>query len=86
MNSSAAEFRRALIQAFGDAVRDDDAGLLLEAEGVVLHFALCHEEVQRLGALSIASLRVTVSVRQGAADAASSLLARVDRATQRGGG
>lgn len=86
MNSSTAEFRRALIQAFGDAVCDDPAGIVLAADGAVLHFALADEAAKRLGALSIASLRVTISVREGDATAATQLLNRVDRATLRGGG
>lgn len=86
MNSTPAEFRRALLQAFGAAVSEADDGLLLSLDGVRLHFALQAEPPRKIGALQIASLRVEISVQEGAAAAAASLLARVDRATQRGGG
>lgn len=86
MNSSAAEFRRALIQAFGDAVGEEGSGLLLSADGAQLHFALHSENSRQIGALQLAMLRVEISVRHGDEAAAKKLLARVDRATLRGGG
>ena len=86
MNSTAAEFRRALVQAFGDAVGEDGSGLLLSADGVQLHFALHSEKSRQIGALQLAMLRVEISVRHGDEATAKNLLARVDRATQRGGG
>lgn len=86
MNATPEEFRRALVQAFGAAVSDSPDGLLLDMEGVQLHFALTREAAHRIGALQLAMLRVEVSVRQGAGEAATELLARVDRATLRGGG
>lgn len=86
MNSSAAEFRRALVQAFGDAVSEDQSGLLLSGDGVQLHFALSSEKPRQIGALQIATLHVEISVRHGDEAAAKNLLARVDRATLRGGG
>lgn len=86
MNSTPAEFRRALVQAFGDAVRDDTTGLLLITETATLHFALSQEKPRQLGLLTIALLRVEISVRAGDEAAARSLQERVDRATQRGGG
>jgi hypothetical protein len=86
MNSTPAEFRRALLQAFGPAVSNEGDGLLLSLDGVRLHFALQAEAPRKIGALKIASLRVEISVQEGAAAAAESLLAQVDRATQRGGG
>jgi hypothetical protein len=86
MNSTPAEFRRALIQAFGPAVSDAAAGLLLDLDGVQLHFALERQDSQRLGALQIEYLRVKISICAGEDAAAEKLLAKVDRATQRGGG
>jgi hypothetical protein len=86
MNSTAAEFRRALVQAFGDAVSDEGGGLLLSADGVQLHFALHGEKSRTIGALQLAMLRVEISVRHGDAALADKLLTRVDRATLRGGG
>jgi len=86
MNSSIEEFRRALVQAFGAAVSDTAAGLLLTDEGVQLHFALVPEGLHRIGALQLAMLRVEISVLSGDEPAAEKLIARVDRATQRGGG
>jgi len=86
MTSTPAEFRRALVLAFGEAVSEDASGLLLSADGVQLHFALHGENFRRIGALQLAMLRVEISVRQGDGVAAEKLLARVDRATQRGGG
>ena len=86
MNSTPAEFRRAMFQAFGDAVSEDASGVLLSVDGVQLHFALHSEMPRNIGALQIAMLRVEISVRQGEETAAENLLARVDRATQRGGG
>lgn len=86
MNSTPAEFRRALVQAFGAAVSDRADGLLLEVDGVQLHFALRAENPRQIGALQLASLRVDISALAGDETRAGQLLARVDRATQRGGG
>lgn len=86
MNSTPEEFRRALSQAFGDAVSEDASGLLLVEGKVQLHFALQREKARQIGALQLASLRLEISVREGDEVAAAALLARVDRATQRGGG
>lgn len=86
MSSTPAEFRRAMVQALGAAVSDDADGLLVCEGGVRLHFALSSVEAARIGALQLNTLRVEISVLQGAAGAASGLLARIDRATQRGGG
>lgn len=86
MSSTPAEFRRALIQAFGAAVSDDGDGLLLAVDEVRLHFALRQLSERQLGALQLARLQVDIAVRSGMPDAAAQLLARVDRATQRGGG
>lgn len=86
MTSTPAEFRRALLQAFGSAVREESGGLLLALDEVCLHFALHSEKIRQIGALQLDSLRVEISVRKGDAAAAKTLLARVDRATQRGGG
>jgi ribosomal protein S3 len=85
-NCTPAEFRRAMRHAFGDAVSDDAKGLLVDADGATLHFALSSEEARRIGALELSVLRVEITVRQGDEKAASELLARIDRATQRGGG
>ena len=86
MNTSPAEFRRALVQAFGPAVSETSGGLLLGGDGVRLHFALQREEAQHVGALQLEMLRVEISVLEGAGMPATELLARVDRATLRGGG
>jgi hypothetical protein len=86
MNSTPAEFHRALVQAFGDAVQEDDTGLLLATDTATLHFALSQEVPRQLGLLTIALLRVEISVRAGNETSARNLQERVDRATQRGGG
>ena len=86
MNSSPAEFIRALRLAFGAAVCEDATGVLLNVEDVTIHFALASETAHQIGALQIDSLRGEISVREGEESAAKSLLARVDRATLRGGG
>jgi len=86
MSSTPGEFRRALFTAFGDAVSEDGDGLLVAENDVRLHFALSSENPQRVGALQLCSLRVEITVRRGDEAAASALLDRVDRATQRGGG
>lgn len=86
MNATPEEFRRALVQAFGAAVSESGGGLLLTVEKAQLHFALKRENSHRIGALQLAMLRVEIDVRSGDEEAAEKLLARVDRATQRGGG
>ena len=86
MSSTPGEFHRALSKAFGDAVTEDATGLLVADGGVSLHFALTSETPQRVGTLQLCTLRTEVTVRQGDQGAASELLARIDRATQRGGG
>ena len=86
MNSTPGEFRRAMVQAFGDAVSATAEGVLLSVEDVRLHFALASQAPTKIGALQIAHLQVEISVQEGDAVAAQELLARVDRATQRGGG
>jgi hypothetical protein len=86
MSSTPGEFRRALSKAFGDAVTEDATGLLVADGEVSLHFALISETPQCVGALRLCALRTEITVRQGDHEAASELLARIDRATQRGGG
>jgi len=86
MSSTPEEFRRALSQAFGAAVTGDANGLLLAEGGVSLHFSLQTEKTRQIGALQLACLRVEISIQAGDAVAAKNLLARVDRATLRGGG
>ncbi len=86
MSSTPSEFRRSLVNAFGAAVTADDDGLLVEDENASLYFALSHQKPQRIGALQLCALRVEITVRRGDQAAASGLLARIDRATQRGGG
>jgi hypothetical protein len=86
MNSTPAEFRRALTQAFGAAVAEVADGLLLTADDSQLHFALTNEPSRQIGALRLDALRVEISVRAGPESAAKKLLVRVDQATQRGGG
>ena len=75
-----------MVQAFVEAVSEDASGVFLSVDGVQLHFALHSERPRNIGALQIAMLRVEIKVRHGDAAAAENLLARVDRATQRGGG
>lgn len=86
MNSTPAEFERSLRLAFASAVETATDGLLLDVDGVRLHFALRRENPGQIGALQLAALRVEISVLAGDARAAARLLARVDRATLRGGG
>ncbi len=86
MSSTPGEFRRALSKAFGDAVTEDATGLLVADGGVSLYFALTCETPQRVGALQLCTLRTEITVRHGDHEAANELLARIDRATQRGGG
>jgi hypothetical protein len=85
MTGSAAEFRRALRQAFGDAATDTEGGIRLTADGARLHFSIGEETPLCLGALRLERLRIEVRI-EGDEAAACCLLARADRATQRGGG
>lgn len=86
MNGTPAEFERALRLAFAGGLTADASGLLLTVDSVQLHFALQREKERCLGALQLPLLRVEISVRGGGREAAEKLLARVDRATLRGGG
>jgi hypothetical protein len=86
MNSTPAEFRRALFHAFGNAVSEDESGLLLTTERATLHFAMTSQMPYQVGALKISLLQVEISVRAGDERAANTLQEQVDRATQRGGG
>lgn len=86
MSSTPEEFCRALRQAFASAVSDDGDGVVLAIADVRLHFALKSLPARRIGALQLARLQVDISVQAGSLAAAEALLARVDRATQRGGG
>lgn len=86
MNCTPAEFRRALRQAFGEAAVEDETGVLLSDGEVQLHFALRDGAPRKIAALQLAVLDVEIAVRRGEAAAVEELLARVDRATLRGGG
>lgn len=86
MSCTPDEFRRSLVQAFGDAVLNTTDGLLLVGDEACLHFALSEQRPLRIAALQLSTLRVEISVRAGDEAAARRLLARVDRATLRGGG
>ncbi len=86
MNSTPAEFRRALQQAFGTAVSGDDAVLRVRTPDAVLCFQMTVLPGQNLGLLHIAALRLEIVVECGEAEAVDRLLAQVDRATLRGGG
>ncbi len=86
MSSTPAEFRRALVQAFGAAVSGADDEVLLAVGGVCLHFGLRPLPPRQIGALQLARLQVDIAVRAGTPAGAEELLTRVDRATQRGGG
>jgi hypothetical protein len=86
MNSTREEFCRALVQAFGDAVSEDESGVLLTTENAALYFALSNDTPVQIGAIKIPLLRVEISVRAGDDEAARTLQDQVDRATQRGGG
>ena len=86
MSSTAGEFQRAMVKAIGDAVTEEGGGLLVVEGNVRLHFALISETPQQVGALQLCALRVVISAQAGDEEAVSSLLARIDRATQRGRG
>ncbi len=86
MNSTPAEFRRALAHAFPGCVSEEEGGLCLTAGGTQLYFALRSEKPRQIGALQLATLHVDIAVRAGDEAAARKLLAQVDRATLRGGG
>lgn len=86
MSGTAEEFTRALKLAFGDNVSEDNAGLRLSQNKTTLHFAFRNEVPQSIGALKISNVTVEISVLAGDSISAKELLARVDRATLRGGG
>ena len=86
MNSTSTEFRRALVQAFGVAVSEVEAGLLLTTERAVLQYTLTDGGCYQVGMLRIPLLQVEISVLRGDDASARKLQERVDRATQRGGG
>lgn len=93
MNCTPAEFRRALVQAFGTEVSGDLKVLRLRRGPVTLAFRMHPEAGRQLGLLHIAALHVDISVEHGEDSddsddhsAVTALLAEVDRATLRGGG
>lgn len=86
MSCTRTEFRRVLETAFGSAVSSTSNGLLLTDANVSLHFALSEQKPLQIAALRLSTLRVEISVLAGDDTAARQLLARVDRATLRGGG
>lgn len=86
MTGAPAEFLRALKGGFGAAVVTGAAHAEVEAGGARLRFDLEPLPPARHGALQLERFAVEVSVLSGSPEAASALLARVDRATQRGGG
>lgn len=86
MNSSPAEFRRVLVQAFGAAVSGDDKLLRLATPDAELFFRMMPSSGRQLGLLHIAALQVEIGVERGDDAAVARLLAQVNRATLRGGG
>lgn len=90
MNCSPAEFRRVLLQAFGNEVSGDLQLLRLTRGAVTLVFRMHPEAGRQLGLLHIAALHVDIAVEYGDESvddsAVTALLAEVDRATLRGGG
>jgi hypothetical protein len=86
MTMSAAEFVRAVSFAFPDTVQLENAALTIADAHARLRFGYSENEPRRLGALRLPSLQVQVSVLAGSTESAAALLARFDRATQRGGG
>lgn len=86
MTGTPDEFRRALRHAFGDAVSEDTAGLRVSTAGASIRFRLGSADPVALGVLRLPVLQVEVAVLHGDPEAARQLLARIDRATQRGGG
>lgn len=86
MTVTADEFRGALQRAFGSALAEVPEGVRLIADGAQLLFVIEAAPSLRLGALDLARLRVEVRTEAGDEASAHRLLARVDRATQRGGG
>jgi len=90
MNCTPAEFRRALLQAFGTDVSGDLQVLRLTRGPVTLAFRMRPEAGRQLGLLHIAALHVDIAVERGDEmpdeRAVTALLTEVDRATLRGGG
>lgn len=80
------EFIRAVDAAFPGTVVRGGAALTVSDAKASLRIAYSEGAPQRLGALQLPSLLVQISVLAGDAQSAAALLARLDRATQRGGG
>lgn len=86
MSGTPAEFIRALETAFGDAVRVEGRQVSVATPAAGLAFTLSPLPPLRLGRLELPRQEVAVAVVKGEPAAAAELLARIDRATQRGGG
>jgi len=86
MTGSAAEFIRTLQTAFGSAVDVADHRVTVSIDGVSLIFSLTPAPPLRLGLLELARQTVEIAVGAGSEAAVAELLAKIDRATQRGGG
>lgn len=86
MAATPGEFVSALATAFPAAATAGDGWAEVAEDGVRLRFDYAVGPPRRIGSLELPSLLVTISVLEGDPDPAAELLARVDRATQRGGG
>lgn len=86
MTGTPGAFRGAVRRAFGDAVVDDATGVEVALDGVRIRFTLRTLPPQRHGALQLECFEAEIAVLAGDAGHAATVLARIDRATQRGGG
>ncbi|WP_126444587.1 hypothetical protein [Sulfuricystis multivorans] len=86
MATTAQEFRRVLDFAFPDAVSERDERLCVAAAGAKMEITLAPLPPRVIAKLSLPRLMVRIRFTAGSFEACQALLARMDRAMQRGGG
>ncbi len=86
MTSTPEEFVGSLSAAFPGAVEMGEDWLAVNHGKARVRFDYLVGNDWWIGSLKLPSLLVTISVQEGDADAVETLIERVDRATQRGGG
>lgn len=82
----AGEFRRSLEMAFPDRVTQQSAVLRVDDGQAALEITLTPQAPRRIAALHLPTLLVEIRFVAGTTVAQRNLLARMDRAMQRGGG
>ena len=86
VSATPAEYRHGVNLAFPGGVREAAGRLCIEDGGAVLEIGLEVLPPRVIAALQLPKLRATLTFTDGTAGQQASLLQRLDRATQRGGG